>query len=439
MRSIRLIVFSFSLLSFGVTSNAQDVTISSIEEAIELALKRNFDFQNYTINQQKASLEYKQAKRHRLPTISGTFNGQRNIDLATTPLPGEIFGQPGEVVDAQFGQEYTYNAGINISKQFFDRNAYWQKKIASLNQDITNVEKEVFEQLLKEQVITYYYTAVIAKRAVEISQTDMDAAQKIHQLSAEKFNEGLIDAISMNTAIINENTVRQSLNANSQLALQCEMELKKLLGIRPEDQLSISEDLNNEFPEKYQIAQLSIDPTLRNTELQLQQSDLLVKQSKSASLPSLSVNTYYGRQQFREDFGLSLNPSNWSNYSYLSVNLNVPIFTGFRNKSEVKQNRFNYQIQQNNNHKAKIAADLDDQLLIQNYLLSLDDAKATYNSYQLYAENRELNHQKFEEGLISLDAYLKVFEDYVKAENNYLNTLTRVYTYYSQILPRIQS
>ena len=139
MRSIRLIVFSFSLLSFGVTSNAQDVTISSIEEAIELALKRNFDFQNYTINQQKASLEYKQAKRHRLPTISGTFNGQRNIDLATTPLPGEIFGQPGEVVDAQFGQEYTYNAGINISKQFFDRNAHWQKKIASLNQDINTL------------------------------------------------------------------------------------------------------------------------------------------------------------------------------------------------------------------------------------------------------------------------------------------------------------
>ena len=423
----------------GYHPKAQDVTISSIEEAIGLALEQNLDYQNYTINQQKAALDYKQAKRHRLPTISGTFNGQRNIDLATTPLPGEIFGQPGETIEAQFGQTYTYNAGINISKQFLDRNAHWQKKIAALNQDITNAEKEVFVQLLKEQVITYYYTAIIARRATTISEEDLQAARQIKALSEKKFDEGLTDAISLNSAMINENIVQQSLMDNKQLLLQCETELKKLLGMSSVHRLTIADELDNSFPEKYQVSQLQLDPSVQNADLQTQQSKLLLKQTQAGYLPSLSVNSYFGRQQFREDLGLSLNPSDWSNYSYLSVNLNIPIFTGFKTKSQVRQHHFNSQIQQNESEKAKRSADLDDHLLIQRYLLSLDDATTTYDSFQLYAENRQLSYQKYEEGLISLDHYLGVFEDYIKAENNYLNALTKVYSYYSQILPRIQS
>ena len=299
-RSQLLIIWSLAGVVMGYHPKAQDVTISSIEEAIGLALEQNLDYQNYTINQQKAALDYKQAKRHRLPTISGTFNGQRNIDLATTPLPGEIFGQPGETVEAQFGQTYTYNAGINISKQFLDRNAHWQKKIAALNQDITNAEKEVFVQLLKEQVITYYYTAIIARRATTISEEDLQAARQIKALSEKKFDEGLSDAISLNSAMINENIVQQSLMDNKQLLLQCETELKKLLGMSSVHRLTIADELDNSFPEKYQVSQLQLDPSVQNADLQTQQSKLLLKQTQAGYLPSLSVNSYFGRQQFRE-------------------------------------------------------------------------------------------------------------------------------------------
>ncbi|MEM6525850.1 MAG: hypothetical protein AAF693_18770, partial [Bacteroidota bacterium] len=64
-------------------------------------------------------------------------------------------------------------------------------------------------------------------------------------------------------------------------------------------------------------------------------------------------------------------------------------------------------------------------------------ASLAKDNFQLYEENQRLTYKKYEEGLVSLDAYLRVFEDYVKAENTFLNNLSKVYSLYSQIIPRI--
>ena len=87
--------------------------------------------------------------------------------------------------------------------------------------------------------------------------------------------------------------------------------------------------------------------------------------------------------------------------------------------------------------KAERNATLDDQQLIADYNISLEYAIFNLETYQLSDENQAMSYQKYEEGLISLDNYLRVFEDYIKAENAYLNSMSKVYTYYSQILPRL--
>ena len=83
------------------------VEIASLNSAWSMAFDHNPDYQNYKLNQEKAEVNYKVSKSYRLPTISASVNAQKNLDLAITPLPGEIFGLPeGTTLDAQFGQEY---------------------------------------------------------------------------------------------------------------------------------------------------------------------------------------------------------------------------------------------------------------------------------------------------------------------------------------------
>ncbi|MEL7006127.1 MAG: TolC family protein [Bacteroidota bacterium] len=429
-----LILFYITVLPlYGI---AQNVSINSLEEAFKLALSSNVDYQNYILNQKKAELEYKQSKNYRLPTVTGSFSGQRNMDLAVTPLPGEIFGQPEQTIEAQFGQKYNYNAGVSISKNLFNREASLQSKMSKLNSEFAAVEKDAFEDLLKEQVGLYYYTALVARRSIEIGQEDLESAESIDGLTQEKYDQGIIDAIALNTSKINQNSVRQNLNASRQLEHQCLIELKKLFAMDVSDTLDIRAEIEQNLPELTNF-NLQSGHQVESASIQLEQADMQVKLSRSALLPSVNLNSYYGRQQFRDDFGLSFSEGAWTNYSYLTLSLSVPIFTGFNNRSKIKQSQLSQQVAFAEKQQAERHAELDDKLLLSDYQLSMDDVEATLDTYRLYETNKELTYQKYEEGLISLDAYLTVFEEYIKAENAYLNALSKSYSYYSQIIPRV--
>ncbi|MEM0939388.1 MAG: TolC family protein [Bacteroidota bacterium] len=418
---------------------AQDITLKSVDEAVSLALSKNIDYNNYILNQEKAQLEYKQAKSYRLPNINGTFSGQKNMDLATTPLPAEVFGgEQGQTVDVRFGQEYNYNAGISISKQLFNQEASLQAKLSKLGTRISKVEQDAFEEVLKEQVSLYYYTAIVSKKAIELGKQDLTSASQVYELTVEKYQEGIVDVLTVNSSKINQNSVKQNLNASRQLENQCVIELKKLLGMSPDDTLAIEGTFEYYLPQIYTVDELEPNVEIKRAELNLEQSDLQLKLSQSSLLPSLSLNSYLGRQQFRNDFGLSFDNSSWSNYSYLSLNLSIPIFSGFNNRRDIKKSKLTEQISFNETQQAEQHAILEDKLLISDFNYSLKDAETALETYRLYEENQQLTLHKYKEGLISLDRYLTAFEEYLKAENAYLNTMSKIYTHYSQIIPRIQ-
>lgn len=429
-------VICLALCCLVSNARAQDLTLTSVENALSEAMARNTDLQNFALRMQQAELEYKQAKSYRKPQVSATFNGQKNLSLATTPLPGEIFGQPGQTVDAQFGQEYTYNAGINISKNLLNEEARFQAKLTKLNTKITATEQAIFEQSLKEQVGLYYYTSLVAQRAVTIAGQDLDAAQSLVKLAEEKFKDGLIDAMSLNQASINENAVKQQLNASRQLATQCSIALKKLMGLTAADQLIIDDSLQADLPGIYLVNQLNEDPLLASAGLDLEQAELQLKLSQAALLPEISMNNYNGKQQFQDNLALGFGEGDWSNYSYLSLNLTVPIFNGFSKRSKINQSKIGRQIAERERESTVRQVSLDDEMLLADYHIARQDAEALKDSYERYRQNRELTFQKYEEGLIGFDQYLSVFEDYLRAENNYLNALSKLYGYYSEIKAR---
>lgn len=433
---LRLLLVGY-LTTIPLCGITQNIKLNNLEQALKLALTSNIDYQNYVLNQKKAELEYKQSRNYRLPTITGSFSGQRNMDLAVTPLPGEIFGQPEQTIEAQFGQKYNYNAGISISKQLFNRQAVLESKLSKMNTRFVVIEKNIFEELLMEQVSLYYFTGLVAKRAIDIGEEDLKSAESILKLSLHKFEEGFIDAFALNSTRININTVRQNLNASKQLEYQCMVELKKLFAMTTSDTLTITGEPGQNLPQLVNT-QLTDNHLLESAALQLDQADMQVKLSKSALLPVISMNSYYGRQQFRDDFGLSFGEGKWTNYSYLTLNLSVPIFTGFSNRSNIKRSQLSQQVAFQEKIEVENNIALDDRLLITNYKLSLDDVNSLLDTYHLYEKNKALTYQKYEEGLVSLDGYLSVFEDYIKAENAYLNSLSKLYTYYSQIIPRIE-
>ncbi|WP_318342844.1 TolC family protein [Flagellimonas baculiformis] len=412
------------------------IVLHSVEEALAYAHEHNLEKIIHEHQQGKAKTEHQLSKSYLLPTVTGSFSAQNNLKLATTPIPGELVGQPGELVDVQFGRDYNYNAGITISQTVLD----WQKTIksrtAKVDRDIAEVQSDLFEVKLTEQIALYYHTALIAQKALQLNEKDFAIADSIRILTKEKFDKGIIDKSVLNHASINLNAVEQSIFSNLSTLVKSLHQLKSLLGIDAGVSLILDEDYeysNQAFEIPKELAK---DGGITLLEHQLEQSRLKIKDEKSAYYPKLTFNAYFGQQQFQDDLTLSLDGGAWGDYSYLGMNLTVPVFNGLANRSRTKIAKIEHAIAQKNLESEIQQSTLRDDLLLKEYEISLYTTTSTYDSFKLYSNNLELAFQKYRQGIIPLDSYFQVFEDYIRAENNYLNALSSVYTQYSTILSR---
>jgi outer membrane protein TolC len=120
------------------------------------------------------------------------------------------------------------------------------------------------------------------------------------------------------------------------------------------------------------------------------------------------------------------------------LNLIIPILNGYSSKGNLEiakvNNDINEQVLEVETQKSK----LNDEQLITDYESSLEQLELSKQNHDLFKQNADFSFNKYKEGIIGIDSYYKSFEDYLKAENSYLNSLSLVYTYFSKILSRQQ-
>ena len=433
-----LLLFMIICFKAGAQIDTVLVEVATVEELLKLARTQNPDLKSYILNVKKSSYDVKASKAAFLPSVAGNFAGQKNFELPITPVPGEFFGQPGTPVNVQFGQEYAYNAGITFTMNLLDRQSALKVKMAKLANETAESQQDAYLLILDQQINLNYYSLLVSKRAIALAEKDMDIADSIALLSEQKYREGLVDVLAVNQARINSNVTKQNLNNSRQLYKNSNNELKMLLGLREEDSLKVVANIQYELPPMYDTNELAPDENIRLARFGEQQALNQVNIQKSMFIPKISLGGVYGKQQFRDDFGIDFGNNTWLNYSYIGLNLSIPIFTGFTNKNKLQASKVDLELAENELNKVILNSQVQDARLIQEYHNSLRNTHLATEAFQLYQKNERLTLQKYSEGLISLDRYLYAFEDYLKAENAFLNTLLNTYSYYSQIIPRIQ-
>lgn len=436
----RTLLLTFLFLAHAMVIRSQQVgdtiVLGSIGEVLSMAQDGNMDRLVYEYQKEMARKEHQLSRSYLLPTVTGSFSAQNNLNLATTPIPGDLLGQPGELVNVQFGQDYNYNAGISVSQTVLDWQKIIQARSMKVGREIADLQADLFEEKLIEQVALYYYTALIAQRALEISEKDFELADSIRILTKLRFDEGLVDKASLNRAAINLNNIEQNLYSNQTVLEQSLNQLKVLLGISYGAELKLEEEYlygDQVFPV---LMELEKDRNITLLERQLEQSRLKVKEQRSNFYPKLTFNGYFGQQQFQNDFTFSLDGEAWTDYSYIGLNLSVPLFTGLANSNRTKVSKLEHAIARKNLESETHKSQLRDDLLMKEYDLSLYTATSAYTNFELYGDNLELALQQYQQGVTSLDSYIQVFEDYLRAENNYLSALSNIYNHYATILSR---
>jgi outer membrane protein len=443
-------------------AQSDTIRLNTLDQTIASAVKNNPTQEIYLKQMQQAALNYKAAQGFLYPNASLGFNGTDNLSLAETPIPGVIFGQPGTTIYAKFGKHYVYNAGLTLNQDILTWTNVLQMKIARSNVELANLQREAFLQSLREQVARLYFSALIARAALLIDGHDRQLADSVVALSRQKLQEGTADLMSVNLAAINSNSIAQNQAQSQQLLDQSIENLKILLRGKPADELQLMDSLGPDVsglggPQRLPGDGVAGDGTAdvpgvswrlagsvrlsadKNLVVYREQQDIAGMQSRSQrsqAYPTVTASGFFGDQQFRDDFSLAFGNNAWSAYNYVALNVTIPLFTGLANTNKYRSSLVQKDIADLQLRSAAEQSAINDRLLLKNYTDYLQMLRAAVASFRLYGQNVRLDQQKYMEGLMSLDVYMKAFQDYLTAENTYLNTLSQLLSIQATIISR---
>jgi outer membrane protein len=419
-----------------VAQRSDTMHLKKLQTIWALALKNNPTQKVYRLKTQQNVYSYKASQSYMWPSVSGSFSGQDNLKLPVTLVPGQLINQPEKTLPVQFGSKYAYTAGITASKSILDWQAIFVARVAKSNILLNELQQRAYEQSLKEQVAANFFSALIARASVNLSMKDMQYADSLIKIAQQRLDDGLGDSASVNTALIDHNNVIQNIEMSRQLYEQGINNLKELIGEKPSAVIDLDSLLNPESLQNIPVPSLGADKNLDVYALNITIADMSSKQQRAAFYPSLSLFGFAGSQQYRKDFGLSFAGSDWSDYRYLGINLDVSIFSGFGNLNKLRASKVQRVISQVQYEDGIAQSRINDEQLLQSYNHYLKASASSGANFHLYEKNLELSRQKFEEGLTDISVYFKAFEDYLNSENSHLDNLSKLFTTEATILSR---
>lgn len=430
-----LILFCSNQYSLAQTIS-DTVLINNLASIWQIALSNNSNLKILALQQKQATQDVQAQKGQQLPQAAINFSGQDNLKLSTTPVPGDLIGQPGKTVYLQFGKAYTYNTGISITQSIFDWQLKTQTLLATESVKLIATQEAAFTQNLKSDIAKNYYTVLIAQASLNITKKDKLLADSILSTANNRFQQGLTDIGAVNLAAINVNNVVQNQLQTERLLNHTIANLHLLTGLSSTKTILFNETiLTNDLTVPI-IAFPGKDKNLLPFKQSLVIADRQLQVKKASLLPKLYVNGFAGGQQFRDNFGIGLSQSAWNGYRYLGINFNWSIFSGYSKKAAIFAAKIQQKIAEEQYKSAVEQSEINDANVLADDLQAFKMTENAQKTFLLYAKNLELALQKYDVGLITTDMYCKQFEDYLRNENNYLNQLSELYMIEATIMAR---
>ncbi len=418
-------------------TNAQTTTRHefTIQQAVDYAHKNNAQVKNALLSIQIQKESNREITAAALPNLSGSIGVTDYIDIPTSLIPGEVFGQPaGTYIPVKFGTKYNSSAALQLQQTLFDGQVFvgLQARSTSVQFQIKNAE--VTEEAIKTNIYKIYYQLVVSKTQIDILDANIDRLNKLDHDTREIYKNGFaekldVDKISVqitNLQTQKENTVN-SINIGY-------LGLKTLLGMPIKDTLilldKISEDQLKQDISKETGVQYTDRKDFQYLGLARKLNEYNIKRYQLSYLPTLSLTGVYNKNAQRNSFNF-LGKGDWFTTSYIGVNLAVPIFSGFAKDSRVKQAKLALQQTDNQIDNLKLSIDNEVEQAKINFKSALTTMDYQKKNMQLAETVYTQTKKKYEVGTGSNTEISAAQTDLITAQNNYINAL------YSAIISRI--
>ena len=426
--------------------SAQEPERYSLKEAQIYALKHNRDVQNAGLGIEAANKQLWEVAATGFPQIEFSASYTKMIDIPTQLIPAEIFGgEPGTTIPVQFGKPHLANYGISISQLIFNGSYFVGLSASKIYLQLAEENREKTEWDVKALVTKTYYLILVGEETRDIVIRTLDNLKQTRREIVAMHEEGFNEESDVKQIQISVNALENALSSiNQQIGVSYKL-LNYQMGLPLDQSVALTEDLEliiKDLDIKSSLsAEFDVEENIgfRAMQSQAKLSELSYKNELAAFYPTLALFASFQRDAQRDEFTIFDWNKKWYPTSLVGVQMSWPLFKGGA--------RF-FRAQ-----KAKIESwqaetkliDVRDGLRLA-HRQARSALEAARDKYTNARDNRDLaleiyniKQQKYREGLISSLEMTQAQNQYLNAEQTYLQNLADALKAYTELRKILQT
>lgn len=410
------------VLSFSVQAQSHAF---SIQQTVDYGLKNTIQVKNALLDIRNQEQSNREITSEALPKIAANGSFTDYLKVPVTPIPAEFFGGPaGTFVPVTFTTKYNSAGGISLNQTLFDGQVFVGLKARSAAIDLYVKQKEVTEEQIKANIYKIYYQLVVGKKQLASVQANIDNVTRQTNDAKELYKNGFAEKLDVDKATVQLNNLQTQKEVIENQLAAGNAGLKFLINMPQKDELVLTDTLSegelksNILEESYTYNDRK-DVQLLMINSKLQEYNVL--RYKMSKLPVLSATAAYSKTAFGNQFKF-IN-GDWYTTSYVGLNLNIPIFSGFSKNARIQEAK--YALEKSNNNLEQLKQSIDND--VTQARISMRSALATIDNQK---QNTALAEQvfnstrlKYNQGLGSNQEMYDAQTQLEVAQNNYYNAL----------------
>ncbi len=430
------LVWLLCLVLIAGTVTAQTTTHEfTIQQAVDYARKNNVQVKNALLNIRAQEQTNREITAAALPNINGNVGITDYIDIPTSLLPGEVFGQPaGTYIPVKFGTKYTSTASLQLQQTLFDGQVFIGLQARATSIQFQTKNMEVTEEAIKTNIYKIYYQLVLSKTQINLLDANIARLEKLKHDAKELYKNGFAEKLDLDKISVQlSNLQTEKTKALNSISIGY-LGLKTLMGMPVKDSLvlvdqitdeQVKEDFSNDtayqYTDRKDFQYLSLAKKL---------NEFNIKRYQLSSLPTLALNGTYSKNAQRNQFNF-FGKGDWFTTSYVGLNLSVPIFGGFARTARVTRSKIELKQTENQLENMKLSIDGEVEQAKINFKSSLATMTFQKENMKLAENVYNQTKKKFEAGTGSNTEITAAQTDLVTAQTNYISAL------YSAIIAKV--
>ena len=408
---------------------AQDIFSFSLAQAQAYAYEHNYDLQNSRYDVQIAQKLVRENTSIGLPQINGSVLYMDYIDLPTSLIPGEFFGEPGKDIEVQFGTKYNATLSGEITQLLYSGQYLVGLQTAKAFLQAEK-EKDIKNRIdVRDMVAEAYISYLIVDESIEILDSTFVIVQQMVDEATEFYKNGLMEELDVEQMALNQATLEANLITTRNQRVIAYNYLKFLLGLEEEQHLELTDTLGyflNKIDREYLLNSpfdyhYNIDYKLlkRQEHLVFMQYRL----AQTAYQPTLSAFMDFSANAQRNSWNFFKANEPWYSTINWGIALNIPIWSSGSRKYNVDQARLEVDKMKvldekvRNSLKLKVETARND--FTKSYLVFQNKRKSLKTSFKIYQQTVI----KYREGVSSSTDLNQKYNQFLFSETEYIQAL----------------